>query len=43
MILEVAIIKIKPDECQEFRGLIGWFFAEAPVIEHFERVTEHRL
>jgi hypothetical protein len=38
MILEVAIIKIK-----EFRGLLGGFFAEPPVAEHFEAVTAHRL
>jgi heme-degrading monooxygenase HmoA len=28
---------------QEFRGLIGGFFAEPPVAEHFERVTGHKL
>ncbi len=28
---------------QEFRALLGGFFAEPPVAEHFERVTAHRL
>ena len=28
---------------QEFRGLIGGFFAQPPVAEHFERVTGSRL
>jgi len=28
---------------QEFRGLLGGFFAEPPVAEHFERVTDRKL
>ena len=28
---------------QEFRSLLGGFFAEPPVAEHFEAVTAHRL
>lgn len=28
---------------QEFRALIGGFFAEPPVAEHFERVTDHQF
>lgn len=28
---------------QEFRGLVGGFFAEPPVAEHFERVTKNRI
>jgi len=28
---------------QEFRGVLGGFFAEPPVAEHFEAVTARRL
>ena len=28
---------------QEFRGLVGGFFAQPPVAEHFERVTASKL
>jgi heme-degrading monooxygenase HmoA len=28
---------------QEFRGLVGGFFAEPPVAEHFERVTGQHI
>lgn len=28
---------------QEFRGLVGGFFAQPPVAEHFERVTDSKL
>ena len=28
---------------QEWRGLIGGFFAEPPVAEHFEAITQSRL
>jgi heme-degrading monooxygenase HmoA len=28
---------------QEFRGLVGGFFAQAPVAEHFERVTSSHI
>ena len=28
---------------QEFRGLVGAFFAQPPVAEHFERVTESHI
>lgn len=28
---------------QEFRGLLGGFFAEPPVAEHFERVTDRHI
>ena len=28
---------------QEFRGLLGGFFAEPPFAEHFERVTDSKL
>lgn len=28
---------------QEFRGLLGGFFAEPPVTEHFERVTDRHI
>lgn len=28
---------------QEFRGVLGPFFAEPPFAEHFEAVTKHRL
>ena len=28
---------------QEFRSLLGGFFSEPPVAEHFEAVTKHRI
>jgi len=28
---------------QEFRGLVGGFFAQPPLAEHFERVTASKL
>ena len=28
---------------QEFRGLVGAFFAQPPVAEHFEQVTDSKL
>ena len=28
---------------QEFRALVGGFFAQPPVAEHFERVTDSKL
>ena len=28
---------------QEFRGLVGEFFAQPPVAEHFERVTDSHI
>ena len=50
MILEVAIMKIKPEvnfrqtpKRAQFRDLIGKCWAEPPFAEHFEPITKDRI